>query len=217
MNQKIVTEWYNDENNIAEMEQWEKGKLKAWEESELRYFPFGAKILDIGCGLAREAFALDRKGFAVTGIDSSAPVIRKAKQLALQYEYDIPFLWFDGKNLPFEDGSFRVIIIWSQTLGLMYGEDYKDNFLKECRRVLRDGGLLSFSGYDHEYMVKEYRDCVKGRRYYPWENQPIYWETFLQDEMVLLAKEAGYTVIHCERGEVDQPKDDVVLHCLCRR
>lgn len=217
MNQKIVTEWYENEKNVSEMEHWEKGKLKLWEEKEIRYFPFGAKILDIGCGLGREAFALERKGFAVTGIDSSDIIIRKVKNLALQCEYDIPFMHYNGKNLPFEDGSFSVIVIWSQTLGLMYGEDYKDSFLKECRRVLKDGGLLSFSGYDFEYLVQEQKELMKGRRFYPYPDQPIYWDTFLEDEMVLFAKEAGYTVIHCERGEVDQQKDGVVLHCLCRK
>ena len=53
----IVAEWYEDKKNVDEMQGW-GSTLKAWERSVTKYFPTGAKILNIGCGLGREAFAL---------------------------------------------------------------------------------------------------------------------------------------------------------------
>ncbi len=40
-----------------------------------------------------------------------------------------------------------------QTFGLMYGDEYKHSFLTECKRVLKDGGLISFSGHDYNFEI----------------------------------------------------------------
>lgn len=53
----IVSAWYEDKKNVDEMQGWNSA-LKEWERSVTKYFPAGAIILDIGCGLEREAFAL---------------------------------------------------------------------------------------------------------------------------------------------------------------
>lgn len=53
-----VLEWYEKKEHIEEMKGWDKGKLKIWEQRVVNNFPFGAKILDIGSGMGREAFAL---------------------------------------------------------------------------------------------------------------------------------------------------------------
>ena len=60
-------------------------------QSVIKFFPSGAKILDIGCGLGREAFALSDLGFDVVGIDISKEVISQVKQLCADNGYSIPF------------------------------------------------------------------------------------------------------------------------------
>ena len=86
----IVVEWYEDKKNVDEMQNWNPA-LKEWEQSVISFFSSGAKILDIGCGLGREAFALSDLGFDVVGIDISKEVISQVKQLATDKEYDISF------------------------------------------------------------------------------------------------------------------------------
>ena len=86
----IVVEWYEDKKNVDEMQNWNPA-LKEWEQSVISIFSSGAKILDIGCGLGREAFSLSDLGFDVVGIDISKEVISQVKQLATDKEYDISF------------------------------------------------------------------------------------------------------------------------------
>jgi len=71
MTQDIVNEWYGSKTNVDEMIHWQKGILKLWEKQVSRYFPANAKILDVGCGMGREAFILTEMGFSDTGIDIS--------------------------------------------------------------------------------------------------------------------------------------------------
>lgn len=213
----VIHQWYEYEKNVNEMIHWNKGNLKKWEQSVVDYFPKEAKILDIGCGMGREAFALSDMGFSVVGIDISEEVIKQVVQLALNSCYDIPFSVYDGHVLPFEDESFEVVIIWAQTFGLLYGDTYKSSFLKECKRVIRKDGVISFSGHDSEYLTEFYKQYTIGRKFYPYFGGDIYWESFLPNELISYAENAGFSVVLCEQGEVYKPEDGVVLHCLGKK
>jgi SAM-dependent methyltransferase len=217
MDQTIAAGWYEDKKNVDEMVHWNKGKLKKWEETVTGSFFQNGKVLDIGCGMGREAYALHDKGFSVTGIDNSREVIRQVTRFSKENGYDLPFLYYDGQVLPFEAASFDTVIIWAQTFGLLYGDDYKNSFLRECYRVLKTGGILSFSGHDYQYIIENYNKFARGRKFYPYDNSEIYWEMFLPEELSAFAQYAGFTVLTYERGEIYTPKDGYVLHCLCKK
>jgi hypothetical protein len=57
-----VLAWYEKKEHIDEMKSWDKGKLKIWEQQVADNFPSGARILDIGSGLGREAFVMSGEG-----------------------------------------------------------------------------------------------------------------------------------------------------------
>ena len=211
-----VTQWYEKKEHVEEMLGWNP-TLKEWEKTVAGYFPAGAKILDIGCGLGREAFALSDMGYDVTGVDISKEVISQVKQLAAARSYDIPFYEYDGKSLPFPDDTFDVVLIWAQTFGLLYGDEYKQDCLKEWKRVLKNDGLVSFSAHDFNYLTEHHPDCLEGRKFYPYANAEIYWETFELPELARFADRAGLNVILCEKGKIYRPEDGTVLHCLCRK
>ena len=211
-----VAQWYEEKEHVDEMLGWNP-TLKEWEKNVTGYFPAGAKILDIGCGLGREAFVLSDMGYVVTGIDISKEVIARVKQLASAKGYGIPFYAYDGKNLPFPDDSFDVAVVWAQTFGLLYGDEYKQDCLAEWKRVLKKGGLLSFSAHDYRYLKEHHPDCLEGRMFYPYANAKIYWETFEAPEIIRFADQAGLDVILYEKGKIYKPEDGTVLHCLCRK
>ena len=214
--QNLVAQWYEDKKNVDEMQTWNPA-LKAWERSVLQHFPSGAKILDIGCGLGREAFALADLGYDVVGLDLSKEVIVQVTQLAADKGYSIPFYAYDGKHLPFDADAFDVVLIWAQTFGLLYGDTCKTEYLSECVRVLKQGGLLSFSAHDHEYLTAHYPNCLDGQKFFPYANADIYWETFETRDLIRFATESGMEVRLCEKGAIYRPEDGTVLHCLCRK
>ena len=80
MNDKVL-KWYENTKNVDEMLDW-RPALKEWGKSVSKLFSPGSRILDIGCGLGREAFALHDLGFEVVGIDISKEVISRVKQLS---------------------------------------------------------------------------------------------------------------------------------------
>jgi ubiquinone/menaquinone biosynthesis C-methylase UbiE len=215
-NLKIVTEWYTTERSYDYMPDENRKGLKIWEKDVvLKYFPEGSHILDIGCGMGREAFALYDMGFKVTGIDISQPIVAKARQLASESSRKIDLILTDGMNLPFYDETFDIVIMWSQTFGLFYGEENQLHILRECRRVLRKGGVLSFSGHDREFQKKHYALYLKGNRFYPYINTECYWESYTIDEILERAKKAGFDFAVCERGLNYMAEDGTILHCEC--
>lgn len=212
----IVVEWYEDKKNVDEMQNWNPA-VKEWEQSVISFFSSGAKILDIGCGLGREAFALSDLGFDVVGIDISKEVISQVKQLATDKEYDISFFEYDGEHLDFPADTFDIVLIWAQTFGLLYGNDFRKCYLSECKRVLKKGGLCSFSTHDYQYLIDHYPNCLDGHKFYPYANTEIYWEAFEVADLIQFAKQADLDVILCEKGSIYKPEDGTVLHCLCRK
>jgi ubiquinone/menaquinone biosynthesis C-methylase UbiE len=217
MAQDIVNDWYESKTNVNEMIHWQKGKLKLWEKQVSRYFPANAKILDVGCGMGREAYILTDMGFSVTGIDISNEVIKQVTELSLTNRYNIPFIHYDGYRIPFDDTEFDVVIIWAQTFGLLYGDEYKIDFLKECHRVLKCNGILSFSGHDYNYLCKNYLQYLNGRKFFPYANTEIYWEAFTSDELTDYAEKVNFNVKLCQVGEIYKPEDGTVIHCLCQK
>jgi ubiquinone/menaquinone biosynthesis C-methylase UbiE len=216
-NIEIVKNLYSNEHAIEDMRDYTTKKLKVWENEVVSYLPVKSRVLDIGCGMGREAFCLYDKGFKITAIDISESVIEPAKQFALQSKRNIEFLLTNGLDLPFESNSFDVVIIWSQTFGLFYEEENKMHILKECNRVLKTNGILSFSGHDKEFIEAKYPQYLDYKKFFPYANTDCYWEVFTINEMIDLAQRTGFTVMECKRGMVYNEDDGPILHCLCRK
>ena len=213
---KSVSEWYAKEESYEYMPDATKKGLKIWEREVIStFFPEGAHILVIGCGMGREIFPLYDMGFRVTGVDISEPVLAQAIATAVETNREIKFLQTNGLDLPFTDESFDVIIIWAQTYGLLYGGENKLHVLHECYRVLREGGLLSFSGHDREYLETNYPQYLENGKFHAYSD--CYWETFMLDEMSGTAEKSGFQVLSCLRGEVYTPEDGTILHCVSRK
>lgn len=83
----------------------------------------GDFVLDLGCGTGALAFLLGKKaGVRVVGID-----IRDTR------EFDIPFTVYDGRKLPFQDGSFDVVLISY----VLHHTANAEEVLSEAKRVCR--------------------------------------------------------------------------------
>ena len=197
-NNNIVLKFYSNDKNIVELNNATRNPLKMWEKDvALNYFQQNASILNVGCGMGREAFNLYDMGFNITAIDISEKAIIGAKNIATKTKRNIAFLTTNGVDLPFDDNSFDVVIIWNQTFGLMYSECNQVAFLKECKRVLKDNGIISFSGHEREYLKMNHPQCLVGKKFFPYKNEEIYWEIFTMEELKDLAQKSGLNKLSC--------------------
>jgi ubiquinone biosynthesis O-methyltransferase len=103
----------------------------------------GKKVLDIGCQYGVFSFFLAEKGAEVTGMDISQRwIARCQREASMKYDdKSFDFLAGDAQELPFEDGSFDVVVC-SEVIEHV---DHPGNVLSEINRVLVPGGVLVLS------------------------------------------------------------------------
>ncbi|HEY9642512.1 MAG TPA: methyltransferase domain-containing protein [Coleofasciculaceae cyanobacterium] len=110
--------------------------------SELGKKPeIGVHVLDFGCGNGIASYALNRMGYAVTGVDSSLGEIaglNAARKIQNLDNSNFNLIHSTGENLDFPDEVFDVV--WIRE-ALHHIKDL-DGFLLEIKRVLKPNGIL---------------------------------------------------------------------------
>jgi ubiquinone/menaquinone biosynthesis C-methylase UbiE len=92
-----------------------------------------AAVLDLGCGLGRQAEEMIRRGYGVTGLDVSERLLRSARQRG------VPVTSGDALRLPFADDAFDVVY----TIGVLHhlpDREAQRAACAEVHRVLKPGG-----------------------------------------------------------------------------
>jgi SAM-dependent methyltransferase len=100
------------------------------------------RVLDAGCGGGGTALSLaEEAGFAV-GLDLEARFLGSGTRLGAEKGLrNAAFVQGDGEGLPFRDGAFDLVFSHSVIEHVTSAEEY----LRECHRVLRPGGVLYLS------------------------------------------------------------------------
>ncbi len=99
----------------------------------------GSLVLDAGCAFGRDTSYIQTKGLEIKGIDLSAALIARAKEL---YP-DIPFKVADVRTTGFADESFDGV--WCNATLLHLNDEDMDKALREFYRILKQGGILAVS------------------------------------------------------------------------
>ncbi|CCD91245.1 putative S-adenosyl-L-methionine (SAM)-dependent methyltransferase [Bradyrhizobium sp. ORS 375] len=118
----------------------------------------GDRILDIGCGCGGLSIALARQvapDGAVLGIDISAPMLARAREVA-PGELPIEFVLADATVHPFPPASFDLLV---SRFGVMFFADPVTSFAN-MRRALKPDGRLVFA-------------CWREPRANPWMIAPL--------------------------------------------
>lgn len=103
-------------------------------------------VLDVACGMGYGSDYLIKNGAKkVTGLDISEESIIYAKN---NYkDSNLTFIVGDATKLPFENEHFDVIVSFET---IEHIEEY-NNFLNECKRVLKTGGIFICSTPNKRY------------------------------------------------------------------
>jgi SAM-dependent methyltransferase len=96
--------------------------------------PPGRCTLDAGCGEGRLSRDLAALGHEVIGVDGSPTLIAAARAADPGRRYDIA----DLAALPFADGAFDLAVAFMS----LHDVDDLTGAVRECARVLEDGGVL---------------------------------------------------------------------------
>lgn len=134
----LLNKTCQDYNLIAE--DFSRTREKPWPEIKFlvdNYIKPGEKVLDLGCGNGRFYEFFKEKGVDYFGVDNSEKLIEIAKNCYPQAKFRVA----DALNLPFSDNHFDKIYCIA-VLHHIPSDEFRLQFLKEIKRILRPGGLL---------------------------------------------------------------------------
>ncbi len=127
----------------------------------------GSKILDVGTGTGKQAFAFAKKGHEVVGIDLSEAMLNVAGKKN-KYE-NVKFKVADAANLPFENNSFDVscasFVLHDMLLII------REEALREMVRVTRPKGMIVIVDYALpenkvcRFSIYHFVKCYEGKYY----------------------------------------------------
>ena len=124
-------------------------------------FVRGARALDVGCGAGRVSLYLQRKGFHVTGIDSSPLAIRMCRRRGVK----------DARLLPFDQirrfpaGGFDTVIMFGNNFGLFRSYDSAKRLLRTLHRITSPTAVILAES------VNPYRTKLAAHRAYHRRNR----------------------------------------------
>lgn len=145
----------------------------------------GERVLDLATGTGDVALRAARAGGIVTGIDSTEPMLAKARDRAAEEGLDVTFDLGDVEYLPYEDGCFDVLV---SNFGVVFAPDHA-NVASELARVACPGARLGFTAWKPNPKLGElYRRFteapIEGREIYEWGRED-HVEDMLGDDFEL--------------------------------
>ena len=103
----------------------------------------GKRVLDVAAGNGNATLAAARRFAEVTSTDYVEALLDKARIRAAADGLSVQFRVADAERLPFEDGSFDVVM---STFGVMFTPDHA-TAASEMLRVVRPGGRIALASW----------------------------------------------------------------------
>jgi SAM-dependent methyltransferase len=116
----------------------------------------GKDVLDVACGVGQGLGYLARSARRVVGGDFSLRLVEMAQQ---HYGGRIPVLRLDALSLPFGSATFDLILLYEA----IYYLKSPQQFVRECKRVLRPGGHLLVCSVNRDW--KDFNPSAFSTRY----------------------------------------------------
>jgi SAM-dependent methyltransferase len=134
----------------------------------------GDRVLDVACGSGNSAIAAARCFAEVTGIDFVPALLERGRVRAAAEFLEVAFVEGDAQELPFEDGSFDVVL---STFGAMFAPD-QGRTASELVRVTRRDGKIGMANWVRDGFVGAlFRATAKYVPAQPGLLRPFAWGT----------------------------------------
>jgi len=109
----------------------------------------GERVLDMAAGNGNATLAAARRFARVTSTDYVPALLEKGRARAQAEGLAIDFEVADAENLPFDDGSFDVVL---STFGAMFTPDHRRS-ASEMLRVAKSGGRIGMANWTPEGFI----------------------------------------------------------------
>lgn len=96
------------------------------------------RILDVGCGPGRHSLYLQRRGFYVTAIDNSPPIVQLAQTRGVRDARVVDIV----HRLPFRGGEFDTVMLFGNNLGIVGSIPRFRRMLRELYRITSPRGRI---------------------------------------------------------------------------
>ncbi len=131
-------------------EEMESDNLDAWEIDVLdRYRINSGRMLAMGTGWGREAFAIARRGVMVIGVETNPVAVHETQRYARHAGISARFHRADFTVLPYADSSFDYALLATTMYSAIPGTERRQAWLGRLSRLLKPGGLAMLS-FDRE-------------------------------------------------------------------
>jgi SAM-dependent methyltransferase len=111
-------------------------------------FSVAGRLVDLGCGTGRHAIRFAGRGFSVTAVDLSLPMLEVVGSKATADGTELLRVQANICRLGcFPDEVFDYALLMFSTLGMIRGRESRLRVLAEARRILRPGGRLALHAH----------------------------------------------------------------------
>lgn len=137
---QYIVNWFNEQEQVAHYTgEIEQGPTPAEQYLLDTRLPETGDVLDIGCGAGRISFYLARRGYGVTGVDVSRPLLAAAENYAEKHGHFVHWVLTEADELPFPDNRFRAAIAF-KVLCYIPTRPLRIAYLQRIFRMLQPGG-----------------------------------------------------------------------------
>ena len=159
----------------------------------------GDRVLDVACGSGNATIPAAKLAWGNTvGLDYVPALLERGRERAAAERVDIEWVEGDAENLPFEDGSFDVVL---SVFGCMFAPDHQRT-ADEMLRVTKPGGLIGMANWVPDGFVGEFfKATAKHAPPPPGVQPPPLWGT---EEHLRELFGDGVSSMEIERASVNQ-------------
>ena len=112
-----------------------------------------ARILDLACGSGSTTIALAMRGYDITGIDCTPPLLETARQMDSRKGGDLPWRCEDMRTLS-DEGELDHVCLRDVVFSIFETQEEDGDLIQRMAHALRSGGRCLFEVYNREFAMQ---------------------------------------------------------------